>query len=84
MPPAYWYLTVLGVAPGAQGQGIGAALVRRCLDQAAAAGMPVCLWTDTEQNLRFYRGLDMRLVGEGLMPDSTSPYWILRWDAPGS
>jgi ribosomal protein S18 acetylase RimI-like enzyme len=82
MPATYWYLTVLGVAPEAQGQGIGGALVRRCLGQAAEAGMPVCLWTDTEPNVRFYQGLGMSLVGDGLMPGSTVPYWILRWDAP--
>jgi ribosomal protein S18 acetylase RimI-like enzyme len=81
MPASYWYLTLLGVAPEVQRQGIGGALVRRCLGQAAAAGMPVCLWTDTEQNVRFYRGLGMTLVGDGLIPDSAAPYWLLRWDA---
>lgn len=80
VPPPYWYVIALGVDPVAQRQGIGSALVRHHLAQAAAADLPAVLWTDTEHNVRFCHGLGMRLVGEGLMPGSTSPYWILRWD----
>jgi ribosomal protein S18 acetylase RimI-like enzyme len=80
VPPPYWYVIALGVEPTAQGQGIGRALVQHHFAQAAATGLPAVLWTDTARNVRFYQGLGMRLVGEGLMPESPFPYWILRWD----
>jgi len=79
VPTPYWYVIALGVDPAVQGHGIGRALIHH-LAQAAATRLPAVLWTDTARNVRFYQRLGMRLVGEGLMPESPFPYWILRWD----
>ncbi|MEA2585781.1 MAG: hypothetical protein QOF33_3866 [Thermomicrobiales bacterium] len=80
VPPPCWYLAAIGVDPAHQGQGIGGALARAVLAQAAAAGLPACLWTDRAANLPFYRGLGMGLVGEGVAPGSGLRYWIFRRD----
>jgi GNAT superfamily N-acetyltransferase len=80
VPPPCWYLAAIGVDPAHQGRGIGGALARAFLADAAAAGLPVCLWTDRAANLPFYRGLGMALVGEGVAPGSGLRYWIFRRD----
>ena len=57
------YLGILGVRPGYQGQGIGAALVeatkREALGHSVSEG--VCLNTEAVENLAFYerRGLEI-------------------------
>jgi ribosomal protein S18 acetylase RimI-like enzyme len=82
VPLPYWYLTVLGVDPDAQRQGLGSDLVRQCQAQAAAMGLSICLWTDAPQNVAFYRGLGMEVVGDGVFLEGDLAYWIFRWHAP--
>ncbi|MDQ1695567.1 MAG: hypothetical protein QOJ03_920 [Frankiaceae bacterium] len=52
--PKHWYLGYLGVAPGHQGQGIGAAMLREVLAQADEAGTPAYLESSNERNLPLY------------------------------
>ncbi len=53
-PESHWYLVALGVAPAAQGQGVGGALLRPLLAQADEEGRPCYLDTFNERNLAFY------------------------------
>lgn len=50
----HWYLSLVGVDPPHQGQGIGRALLSSWLDSVDRTGMPSYLETDREQNLAFY------------------------------
>lgn len=50
---AHWYLQFIGVAPTAQGRGIGGALLRAGLRQAA--GQPCYLETATPSNVGLYQ-----------------------------
>src|SRR3954453_3016347 len=52
--PPHWYLGYLGVAPGHQGQGVGARMLRAVLDQADATGTPAYLESSNERNLSLY------------------------------
>lgn len=60
--PGSWYLSILGVAPEAQGRGIGGTLMRRVLATADAAGVATYLETFTPRNQSFYArlGYDQR------------------------
>jgi ribosomal protein S18 acetylase RimI-like enzyme len=78
MPGRHWYLWVLGVAPEAQGRGIGCALLRPILDRADAEGVPCYLETDTEPNVAFYRKSGFEVIGEQREPVCDLPIWFLR------
>jgi ribosomal protein S18 acetylase RimI-like enzyme len=52
--PKHWYLGYLGVRCDAQGQGIGALMLREVLDQADASGTPAYLESSNEKNLTLY------------------------------
>ena len=53
-PKNHWYLMALGVAPAAQGQGIGSALLRPLLKQVDKEQTPCYLETFSKRNLAFY------------------------------
>jgi ribosomal protein S18 acetylase RimI-like enzyme len=59
----HWYLQLLGVAPDAQGRGVGSALVRAHLTAVDSERMPGYLET-TVENLGFYGSLGFQVVGE--------------------
>lgn len=61
------YLSLLAVAPGAQGRGLGRTLLRAAVERAADAGYRRCLLhalDDNEAALRLYRSAGFRPVGE--------------------
>ena len=58
------YLGTLGVAPGWQGRGVGAALLDAWLDGVDAEGLPAYLETDRERNVAFYRRGGFEAAGE--------------------
>lgn len=60
IPPECWYLSILGVAPEAQGRGIGVKLVEPVLAEADAAGVATYLETFTPRNKSFYKRLGYR------------------------
>ena len=57
VPSAHWYVMVVGVAPEAQGTGIGQALLQPMIDRADAAGQPCYLETAQPTNVAFYEKL---------------------------
>ncbi len=50
----HWFLDILAVRPGRQGQGIGSALVSAALAEADRAGVPAFLGTSNARNLPLY------------------------------
>lgn len=81
-PSAHWYVTVLGVAPEAQGRGFGRALLQPVLDRAAAAGVPCYLETAQPGNAAFYEHLGFRRLSEIVETRSGLTMWAFRRDPP--
>jgi len=77
MPGPHWYLWVLGVAPEAQGRGIGGRLLEPVLARAASEGVPCYLETQTEENVAFYRKRGFGVVFEAREPVGDLPIWFL-------
>jgi GNAT superfamily N-acetyltransferase len=73
-----WFLDLVGVAPGAQGRGLGRALVRHGLQRARADGCPAFLETGTPRNVPFYEGLGFRVVGAQQAPDGGPVIWFMQ------
>lgn len=82
VPPAHWYLFVLGVAPPAQGRGLGRALMQPVLDRADAAGLPCYLETASAKNVPFYEHLGFQCVVETVEAKSGLRLWTFRRDPP--
>ena len=62
LPEPHWYLSMLGIQPGNQGQGRGSALIKPALDRADAEKMPCYLETSTTDAVRFYQRQGFELV----------------------
>ena len=68
-------LWIMGVDPAAQGQGLGALLVRRALERMKEQGFDNCiLKTENEGNVVFYQRLGFELIEAGRAPSSDLPY----------
>lgn len=72
-----WYLSILGIAPAAQGRGLGAKLLAPTLAEADAAGAPCFLETFTPRSVAFYERLGFRCVARHLEPVTQSMYEIM-------
>jgi ribosomal protein S18 acetylase RimI-like enzyme len=70
VPTAHWYVMVVGVAPEAQGTGIGQALLRPMIDRADAAGQPCYLETAQPTNIAFYEKLGFNRLVDTREPQS--------------
>ncbi len=62
----YWYLETVGVAPIAQGLGIGMRLLAPVLALADRAGQPCYLETQTERNVAWYHRLGFEIGDAGI------------------
>jgi GNAT superfamily N-acetyltransferase len=60
----HWYLSILGIDPSRQGQGLGGGLVTPVLREADALGVASYLTTFTPRNIPFYERLGYRAVGD--------------------
>ena len=78
MTEPHWILSLLGVAPTYQRQGIGSLLLQPVLEQADREGLPCYLATFTEQAVRFYQKHGFMILWEGKF-SSGSPYiWTMK------
>jgi GNAT superfamily N-acetyltransferase len=73
-----WYLSIIGVAPSVQGQGIGARLLEPTLREADKARVDCYLETFDRRNPRFYRRLGFLPIGTHEEPVTGSVYTIMR------
>ncbi|WP_369134839.1 GNAT family N-acetyltransferase [Modestobacter sp. I12A-02662] len=80
------YLQVLGVAPAAQGRGIGSLLLDEQLSRSDAAGEPVYLETGKPTNVGWYaaRGFEPVAPGGALHPGGPPMWRMLREPAGGT
>jgi ribosomal protein S18 acetylase RimI-like enzyme len=72
-----WYLSIVAVAPEAQGRGVGAALLAPTLAQADAAMAGCYLETFNPRSVRFYQRLGFVTQAEFDEPTTRSRYAIM-------
>jgi ribosomal protein S18 acetylase RimI-like enzyme len=78
------YLQALGVAPAAQGGGVGSRLMDDQLARSDAAGEAVYLETGKPANVDWYRARGFELVADGApLYDGGPPMWRMRRPAAG-
>jgi GNAT superfamily N-acetyltransferase len=73
-----WYLSIVGVAPHAQGQGLGRRLLQPTLTEADRAGADCYLETFSARSLRFYERLGFQSLRLFLEPTTKSDYWLMK------
>ncbi len=73
-----WYLSILGVAPAAQGQGLGGPLIAPILQSADDSGCASYLETFTPRNMSFYSRMGFEVAAELFEPLTAAPYWLMR------
>jgi GNAT superfamily N-acetyltransferase len=75
---AHLYLVLLGVVPGAQGRGLGGALLRERLGRADTAGLPAYLEATSGSSRALYERHGFRDTGDPIhLPDGPTvwPMW---------
>jgi GNAT superfamily N-acetyltransferase len=77
VPIDAWYLSIVAVAPHAQGRGLGARLLAPTLAEADAAGAVCYLETFSGRSRRFYERLGFVAQGEFPEPTTGAQYAIL-------
>ncbi|CAG0936123.1 hypothetical protein TFLX_04989 [Thermoflexales bacterium] len=77
IPAHTWYLSILGVAPHRQGQGLGRALLEPTLRHADQNGSGCFLETFSRATLSFYRRFGFNAVAAHLEPTIGAHYWIM-------
>jgi ribosomal protein S18 acetylase RimI-like enzyme len=77
MPHPHWYLSVLGVAPQCQGQGLGGALLEPVLAKADATGMPCYLEAAVDTNVTFYQKRGFEVVHEDMAKGLDLKTWMM-------
>ncbi len=78
MPEDHWYLMLLGVDTGKQGQGVGSSLVAPMLARADAEGLPCYLETMKEINVAFYEKHGFHVVVEDDLPKGAPHFWTMK------
>jgi GNAT superfamily N-acetyltransferase len=73
-----WYLSIVGVAPSAQGHGIGTRLIEPTLSEADEAGANCYLETFDDRNPRFYQRLGFSIIETHGERVTTSAYMTPR------
>jgi len=76
------YLWFLGVAPAAQGRGVGSALLRAANARHDAAGLPAYLETGTARNVALYQRHGFKVISEHRARADAPTMWSL-WREPG-
>jgi GNAT superfamily N-acetyltransferase len=74
-PGEHLYLSILGVEPSRQGQGLGSALIRPMLERADAAGLPCYLDTFQPRNVPLYQKHGFKITIEEVEPNSGVRGW---------
>jgi GNAT superfamily N-acetyltransferase len=80
IPPTHWYLSLIGVSPTSQGQGIGGTLFAPVLQQADNEGTVCFLETFEAKTLSFYQRHAFQVAATGIEPLSQLRFWTMRRD----
>ena len=78
LPDPWRYLGAIGVEPDQRRQGLGGALLRRILVDAATSGVTVGLVTDRAENLLFYQRAGFVPVARATTADCAVSWWSFR------
>lgn len=73
-----WYLSIIGILPDFQGQGLGPGLVRAVLDKTDELGVATYLETFTPRNMTFYQRLGYQSVASFREPLTNAEYWLMQ------
>ncbi|HEX2084314.1 MAG TPA: GNAT family N-acetyltransferase [Solirubrobacteraceae bacterium] len=76
----HYYLSALGVAPEAQGRGLGSALLAPMLERCDREGVPAYLESSKERNIAFYGRHGFRVTRQMRFP--RGPRLWLMWRDP--
>ncbi|HEY3800757.1 MAG TPA: GNAT family N-acetyltransferase [Caulobacteraceae bacterium] len=76
------YLWFLGVAPQAQGRGVGSALLRAANARLDAEGLPAYLETGTTRNVALYERHGYQVLSQHKARADAPPMWSM-WREPG-
>ena len=76
-----WYLSIIGILPEFQGQGLGIGLVKNILERTDRLGIPTYLETYTPRNITFYNRLGYEAVKCFHEPTVDAEYWLMIRDA---
>jgi ribosomal protein S18 acetylase RimI-like enzyme len=72
-----WYLSIAGIHPDAQGQGLGASVLAPGLAAVDAAGAACFLETYNERSLPFYARLGFMVAGRYAEAVTGCDYWLM-------
>jgi ribosomal protein S18 acetylase RimI-like enzyme len=78
MPQQHWYLSLLGVAPLYQSQGVGSLLLQPLLKQADTEGLFCYLETFKEKNIRFYQKHGFEVVTTVELQRGELRFWTMK------
>jgi GNAT superfamily N-acetyltransferase len=81
LPASGWYLSILGVKPACQGQGLGQMLRQSTLKEASSLEQVCYLETFAPRNMRFYQRLGFSQVAQYREQTTGCPYVIMRREA---
>jgi GNAT superfamily N-acetyltransferase len=73
----FWYLSIIGILPAVQGQGLGPALITNVLEKTDSLNVPTFLETFTQRNMTFYERLGYRSVQSFDEPTTKATYWLM-------
>lgn len=76
--PPHFYLSTLGVAPAAQGQGLGSRLMQPVLEICDRDGVPAYLESSKESNIDFYARHGFRVTREISLPRGPTAWAMWR------
>lgn len=62
IPRPHIYADFVAVRPGMQGQGRGTKIMKVICDYADSIGLPVMLFTNTDEDIKFYKKLGFRIL----------------------
>lgn len=82
VPTQHWYLSLLGVEPNRQGQGVASTLLRPALARADAQELPCYLETAEPSNVPFYLKFGFKVVVEGIEEQSGIHFWTFLREPP--
>jgi len=82
-PARHFYLWEIAVDPGAQGLGIGTALLASIVAESERAGAPIYVDTTDPRNLAFYQRQGFGVVAHGAFTSASCRYWTLLRPAAG-
>ena len=74
-PASHWYLSLIGVDPGMQGQGIATSLLEPILDEANEHSFSCYLETADPDNVAFYLRRGFAVLVDDVDEESGVKYW---------